>query len=409
MGDNGYIIEIDKETEKELHVFSFLEAMDIFKDSKNPNFTRQNQLKEYNLTEEDVAEYEPNYRGLKLITAIGELDLSEKDYEKKRESLLKEYNMSEEKLYEIYKIYEEDDDLEYEIESVGIDWEIVEESKLSEKKDAYFYAISHDDKLLYIGIAYQINVIEVLKDTIEGFEENEKQDCSIWLGFIEDIEKEKINNELLQEVEHLLIYENQPKYNAQYKDNYSGKDNIEIFCAGTIIGEGSGIKRLIRGAKCVNGNVEYEEIIQGATVWIFQGDPKRYDFSKGLLENKIHWLVNQHKDSIKKGHYGLIWMSGKQAGIYALAKIESDPQLIEEFEYEKKYWFNPEEEEEKAVRVELTIFKRFLDKPILRETIMKTSGLGALSILRAPQRTNFPVTDAEWEIISKMLGVKIKD
>ena len=60
------------------------------------------------------------------------------------------------------------------------------------------------------------------------------------------------------------------------------------------------------------------------TVWIFQGNPQKYDILNALsdndLGNSIHWLVNQHRNKIEKGHLGLILMSGPEAGIYALTK-----------------------------------------------------------------------------------------
>ena len=48
------------------------------------------------------------------------------------------------------------------------------------------------------------------------------------------------------------------------------------------------------------------------------------------IGNNIHWLVNQYKTAIKKGHLGIIWMSGKDAGIYAIARIETEPTMMKE-------------------------------------------------------------------------------
>jgi hypothetical protein len=141
------------------------------------------------------------------------------------------------------------------------------------------------------------------------------------------------------------------------------------------------------------------------TVWIFQGNPDRYDVLNALSDkeigNSIHWLVNQHKQKIKKGHIALIWMSGKEAGIYAIARIDSDPRLIPEFSAERKYWIGTNENEV-ANRVRLTIIRRLINNPILKEKLLKISGLSQLSILRQFQGTNFPVKDSEWQIISQL-------
>jgi len=143
------------------------------------------------------------------------------------------------------------------------------------------------------------------------------------------------------------------------------------------------------------------------SVWIFQANPQRYDILNALsdkeIDNNKHWLVNQYKSKIKQGHLGLIWMSGKDAGIYAIARIDSDPKIMMQYEPEKKYWFDSDECDKKAMRVELSIIKRLINKPILKKDILKTRGLETLSILRQWQGTNFQVSNQEWEIISQQL------
>jgi hypothetical protein len=143
-----------------------------------------------------------------------------------------------------------------------------------------------------------------------------------------------------------------------------------------------------------------------ASVWLFQANPKRYDVLNALSDseigNSIHWLVNQHRKRIRKGHLGLIWMSGTEAGIYALTRIESEPALMQEFPAEKKYWTDTAEKEE-AIRVTMTVIRRLANKPILKATLIGVPGLQDLSILRQFQGTNFPVRNSEWRIISQRL------
>ena len=142
------------------------------------------------------------------------------------------------------------------------------------------------------------------------------------------------------------------------------------------------------------------------SIWVFQGNPQRYDVLNALSDNDIgnhiHWLVNQHRKKIKKGHFGVIWMSGAEAGIYALTRIESNPSLMSEFPAEKKYWLGSYEKEE-SIRVEMTILKRLINKPILKKELLKIPGLCTLSILKYFQGTNFPVRNSEWRIISQLI------
>lgn len=142
------------------------------------------------------------------------------------------------------------------------------------------------------------------------------------------------------------------------------------------------------------------------SVWLFQGNPKRYDVLNALADsdigNNIHWLVNQYRKRIKKGHLGLIWMSGSEAGIYAVTRIDSEPAFMKEYPEERKYWTDSIEKEV-AIRVEMTIIKRLINKPILKRSLIDFKGLQNLSILRQFQGTNFPVKNNEWHIISKLL------
>ena len=142
------------------------------------------------------------------------------------------------------------------------------------------------------------------------------------------------------------------------------------------------------------------------SVWIFQSNPNRYDVLNALADNEIgnniHWLVNQHRKRIKKGHLGLIWMSGSEAGIYALTRIETEPSLMKEYSAEMKYWTDSSEKDE-SIRVEMSIIKRLTNNPILKKKLIDFDGLRNLSILRQYQGTSFPVRNSEWRIISKLL------
>lgn len=142
------------------------------------------------------------------------------------------------------------------------------------------------------------------------------------------------------------------------------------------------------------------------SIWIFQGNPNKYDILNALSDkeigNTIHWLVKQNRYKIHKGHIVLLWMSGKEAGIYALARVECEPALLKEPLPEKKYWLD-EDKRDAENRVRLSILRRFINKPILKESLLKIPELSKLSILRQFQGTNFPVKDSEWSIIYKLM------
>lgn len=143
------------------------------------------------------------------------------------------------------------------------------------------------------------------------------------------------------------------------------------------------------------------------SVWIFQGNPEIYDVANALSDagigNCIHWSVNQHRSRIRKGHIGLVWISGREAGIYVMTRIETDPAPMRESPEEMKYWLEqPKEADSVALRVEMTILRRFVNKPILKSRLREIPGLKGLSILRNSQGTNFPVRNSEWRMITQL-------
>ena len=63
--------------------------------------------------------------------------------------------------------------------------------------------------------------------------------------------------------------------------------------------------------------------------WIFQGNPDRFDVD-GLLNSlspgdSYDWTLSRYRTEVSVGDRVLIWKSGSEAGVYALARIEGKP------------------------------------------------------------------------------------
>jgi hypothetical protein len=142
-------------------------------------------------------------------------------------------------------------------------------------------------------------------------------------------------------------------------------------------------------------------------VWIFQANPNRYDILNALSDDgigpEIHWLVNQHKNEITKGHLGLIWLSGSEGGIYALTEIISNPQFMCEPEEEEKYWIDSSDKRKEKLRVKMKVLKNMVNKPIYKNELRNTVGLENISIFRQSQGTNFPLTNEEWHLVKEKI------
>lgn len=145
-----------------------------------------------------------------------------------------------------------------------------------------------------------------------------------------------------------------------------------------------------------------ESVSENERIWIFQANPGRYDILNALLDpalDKQGWMVNQYRNEIRTGDVALIWMSGKEAGLYAVAEVISNPDFFIDPPEEEKYWTNERDKGQSRLRVKIKIIKKLINNPILRNEFKSTKELSNLSILKFSQGTNFPVTKNEWEII----------
>ena len=141
-------------------------------------------------------------------------------------------------------------------------------------------------------------------------------------------------------------------------------------------------------------------------VWIFQANPERYDILNAVADESLNedvWLVNQNKDYIKKGDIMLIWMSGKEGGIYAVTDIMSNPEYMYDSPESTKYWLSEEDQSKKKLRVKYKYKLKLVNNPILKEELKNIPELKNLAIFRQPQGTNFPVSTKEWGVISSLI------
>jgi hypothetical protein len=146
-------------------------------------------------------------------------------------------------------------------------------------------------------------------------------------------------------------------------------------------------------------------------VWIFQADPKRYDILNALSDPEVQhfgWQVNQHKKDIKKGDVALIWMSGKDAGIYSVADIASNPAIIGETPAEAKYWVDDKDRGIESLGVLLENRVVLINEPIYRDELKQIAILKRLSILNMARGTNFPVAADEWQAIKALINTRSK-
>ena len=120
------------------------------------------------------------------------------------------------------------------MDSVTIEWLPSRYDEIDDHEDAYLYAISQRNKLLYIGKAYKQSVQARVQhvDHIRKKYGNILEKVVCWLGDFNYQSFTRISPQRVADVENLLIYMNQPADNVPYKKSYTGRDNLIVRSTG---------------------------------------------------------------------------------------------------------------------------------------------------------------------------------
>lgn len=136
--------------------------------------------------------------------------------------------------------------------------------------------------------------------------------------------------------------------------------------------------------------------------WVFQGNPKEFDIVKALEDNALKtWRVKAHKDKVKKGDKVILWVGGKDSGVYALATVDSEVTSMPEPEIERYYYKDQTVYEDKE-RVFLKINYNLFNQPILKSELENHTWFSKMKV--GSQGTNFTATEEEYESILKLIA-----
>jgi len=153
----------------------------------------------------------------------------------------------------------------------------------------------------------------------------------------------------------------------------------------------------------VSLNNEPEQKNEGK-YWIFQSNPKYYDIVGALKEYKsMRFTISRYKDEIKPEDTVFIWASGKDAGIYAIAEVTSLPYTLEYTPPPDLFDREDRNVDEKTFFVDIDILK-VLTTPLLKKQLITNSELRDLSIITAPQGTNFRVSKSQGDLIMDLIN-----
>ena len=137
--------------------------------------------------------------------------------------------------------------------------------------------------------------------------------------------------------------------------------------------------------------------------WVFQGNPRVFDFETALSQEILtDWTVSAHKEKIKIGDKVILWITGDQAGCYALAEVTSKPHQ-KTTSPDDHLWKG---EDKSSLKADIKITNNLVKNPILSEDIKGVDELNDLKV--GNQGTNFSATQDEYDTLSEMATAESK-
>ena len=127
----------------------------------------------------------------------------------------------------------------------------------------------------------------------------------------------------------------------------------------------------------------------------FQGNPKYYRIIEGIRDfEQMPWLATRYAKDMAPGDGVLIWKSGDNAGIYAVAEIIESLKIIIS-PPDIGYWIDTSRVGIKPC-TKIRFTSKLLDKPLLKEALKLDAVLKTLTVIRQPNSTKYKVTQQQW-------------
>ncbi|MBD1847748.1 EVE domain-containing protein [Cyanobacteria bacterium FACHB-63] len=137
--------------------------------------------------------------------------------------------------------------------------------------------------------------------------------------------------------------------------------------------------------------------------WLFQANPKYSQILAAIQKREgIYWLVTRYTQEITPGDSAIIWIAGKQAGIYAIAEVTAAPEFRDE-PPDIDIWTMPVRAKAR-VWAPVRFQQKRLDAPLLKSVLVFDPILQELEVIRRPHNSNFRVSEEQWRRVVSLLN-----
>jgi predicted RNA-binding protein with PUA-like domain len=136
--------------------------------------------------------------------------------------------------------------------------------------------------------------------------------------------------------------------------------------------------------------------------WLFQANPKYSQILEAIQERDgIYWLVTRYDKEIVPGDKVLIWIAGKQAGIYAIAEVAEAPKFMDQ-PPDIDIWTMPIRAKARFY-APVTFRQKLLNAPLLKIVLRYDRILYEMEVIRRPRNTNFRVSEEQWHQVIALI------
>jgi len=136
-----------------------------------------------------------------------------------------------------------------------------------------------------------------------------------------------------------------------------------------------------------------------AAKWLLKSDPEHYSFSDLEGDGKTVWdgisnnLALKNLRNVRRGDRVVVYHTGDERAAVGLAEAASDP------------YPDPKQKDPRLVVIDLKAKGR-LARPVTLDAIKKAGALKNFDLVRMPRLSVMPVSEAQWNAIMTMAGMK---
>ena len=116
--------------------------------------------------------------------------------------------------------------------TIELRWMPTNYNDIGTMEDTYFYALSSESQLHYLGMTFDQHIKAEVKRTVRDFPHTKvnvsKEALRIWLGYIQKMDYKRISKSIVRDVEALLIRYHRPWYNVSSTKNYNGRKTLIV-------------------------------------------------------------------------------------------------------------------------------------------------------------------------------------